>query len=316
MYNTIQGHSADWGVSPWYFYVFSAVPRLLLNPVTYVLCIPVALLNAATRPRALDLLLPSLAFVALYSALPHKEWRFIIYTVPALTGVAAGGASFIWTRRGKSLTYALLSIILVGSVIASFAASTALLAVSSLNYPGGEALDRLHAAQDAALPSNARVAVYLDNLACQTGATRFLESHRGAETIYDVLDTTESTQRTWSYDKTEDPAKRLDPLFWKGFDFVLVERPETVIGKWDVGFVAYGFGGVKVLKPGEESGAQRLEEGSVTEEGTKKQQEKSWTDRTAATWKTLERSLRQPVLRGWWVELRMEPKIYVLTKST
>lgn len=196
-YNTIQGHSADWGVSPWHFYFASALPRLLLNPLTYALCIPLALLNSATRRPSCTLLAPLLSFVALYSLLPHKEWRFIIYTVPGLTGVAGAGASWIWRRRGKSPLYGLLSLALALSVLASAAASAALLALSTLNYPGGAALGALHAGvSPLAHPQHLRV--HADNLACQTGVTRFLERHsRGSP----------QAAVSWSYDKTEDPAQ-------------------------------------------------------------------------------------------------------------
>ncbi|PVI08018.1 glycosyltransferase family 22 protein [Periconia macrospinosa] len=310
-YNTILGHSSDWGVSPWHHYFSNALPRLLLNPATYLLCIPVAVLNAATRQRALDLLIPIFSFVALYSFLPHKEWRFIIYVIPGLTAVAAAGASWIWTRRAKSAIYALLSLALVSSILLSFAASTTLLAISSLNYPGGEALHYLHTHYHPTT-NTARINVYLDNLACQTGATRFLENHRGAETILDPLTMHDTlAKRVWTYDKTEDPSTLLDPSFWHKFDFVLAERPETVIGKWEIGYVVYGFSGVKVLRPGEGSGGV-----SVPDDGAVRDVHggKAWADRVAVLWKELERVLRERVFRGWWVEVRMEPKINVLVK--
>lgn len=283
-YNTIQGHSADWGVSPWHFYFANALPRLLLNPATYLLCIPVAVLNAATRRRSLDLLIPLLSFVALYSFLPHKEWRFIIYILPGLTGVASAGASWIWTRRSKSAIYAFLSLLLATSILLSFTASSALLALSSLNYPGATALHHLH--KSVSHPHKPHLDVYFDNLACQTGVTRFLELHSAPQTIVDVLEAENALQRrSWAYDKTEDPVMLRDPLFWAKFDYVLAERPEKVIGSWEV---------VHVVSAGTDDGRE------------------DWTGRVAEAWKALEGVLRQRVLRGYWVEVKMEPRIRIM----
>jgi alpha-1,6-mannosyltransferase len=306
-YNTIQGHSADWGVSPWHYYFANALPRLLLNPATYLLCIPVAILNAATRKRSLDFLIPLLTFVALYSFLPHKEWRFIVYVIPGLTAISAAGASWIWTRRSKSVIYALLSLILATSVLLSFTASTALLAISSLNYPGGTALHTLH---NIPHPTQNHFNVYFDNLACQTGVTRFLEAHSAPQTVLDVLEAQSTVEkRTWAYDKTEDPTLLLDPLFWAKFDYVLAERPEKVIGKWAVVHVVYGFGGVRVLKPGEKSGGV-VEE--LVSDGGRVHVEGDWTEKVAGVWRALEGLFRDKVLRGYWVEVRMEPRIRIL----
>jgi alpha-1,6-mannosyltransferase len=306
-YNTILGHSADWGVSPWHFYFANALPRLMLNPLTYMVCIPISVLNAATRSRSLDLLVPLLGFVALYSCLPHKEWRFIVYIIPGLTAVAASGAAWIWTRRAKSVVYAVLSLALLTSVLLSFAASTALLAISSLNYPGGEALTVLNSHM--ALPGQHKH-VYSDNLACQTGVTRFLEKHEAFETILDVLEAQATMdKRRWIYDKTEDPEKLLDPMFWEKFDYVLAERPEKVIGSWGVSHVVYGFGGIKILKPGEKSGTVAEPLDVVrSEDGLSIH----WTARVADSWQTLEKVVRGPLSRGWWVEIKMEPKIRIL----
>ncbi|CAI6284444.1 unnamed protein product [Periconia digitata] len=304
-YNTILGHSADWGVSPWHHYFANAIPRLLLNPITYLLCIPMALLNAATRQRSLDLLIPILSFVGLYSLLPHKEWRFIIYVIPGLTATAAAGASWIWTRRAKSIIYAFLSLALVASIVFSFTASTALLAISSLNYPGAEGLEYLHTHYHPTT-NDTRIHVYLDNLACQTGVTRFLENHHGAETVVDVLEAQQTlAKRTWTYDKTEDPKVLLDPIFWRQFDFVLAEGPERIIGAWEIGHVVYGFGGVSILEPGEES-ETRLKTAADAFK---------WPNRVAAIWKRVEGFARERVMRGWWVELRLDPKIYVLVRE-
>lgn len=310
-YNTIQGHSADWGVSPWQFYFINAIPRLLINPLSYLLCIPIALVSPATRGRSLDLLVPLLSFIGVYSFLAHKEWRFILYAIPGLTAVAAAGASWIWTRRAKSIVYATLSLALVGSVLLSFVASTALLGISSLNYPGGEAIDFMHNRIGHA--EGRQLRAYFDNLACQTGVTRFLENHNGPQTILDVLEAQDLTnKRTWAYSKTEDPEELHDPKFWYQFEYILAERPEKVIGKWGVIHVVYGYNGVRILKPGDKSGSPAE---PLNVAGWEDIVENDWKSKVARAWRALEGMVRDRFLRGWWIEIRMEPKIRILTNE-
>ena len=68
---------------PIWWYFASALPRSLLLPL---LSIPVAVV---TEPRSRLPLLCALLYVFLYSLLPHKEMRFIIYTIPLFNMVAA-----------------------------------------------------------------------------------------------------------------------------------------------------------------------------------------------------------------------------------
>lgn len=303
-YNTILGKSADWGTSPWSFYFLNAIPRLLLNPLSWALCIPLSL-APANRQHSLALLTPALAFTAVYSLLPHKEWRFIVYTVPSLTAAAAVGAAHVWTRRAKSPLHRLLSLALAASVLASLAASTALLHVSSLNYPGGEALARLHAR---AHGEKEVLSVHLDNLACQTGVSRFLERPPPRTLSGDAG----RNQTLWVYDKTEGEALLLDPAFWQRFDYVLAERPERAIGMWEVVDTVCGFGGVGVVRPGEEVGGGEgcgdLEQARGTDAAVP-------LGRRYGTWAMSERLARRTVTRGWWLKLRMEPQIRILRRQ-
>ncbi|KAL2154429.1 hypothetical protein VTH82DRAFT_3105 [Thermothelomyces myriococcoides] len=180
-FNVVHGGASDWGVSPWHWYATSALPRLLLNPLAYGVLLPHALTAPGLRRNAARLAVPAASFIALYSAQPHKETRFILYAVPPLTAAAALAADALFRRRRKSPLAALLAAVLAASVLASFATSTAMLAVSALNYPGGEALaflrrsvaDSIGLVNTTTTAAPAIVTVHADVLACMTGITLF-----------------------------------------------------------------------------------------------------------------------------------------------
>lgn len=248
MYNVAGGKAADWGISPFHFYFTSSLPRLMFNPMACFLCIPLALSIGPLRKPARDIVLPNIFFIFLYSFQPHKEWRFIVYVVPPLLATAAAGAAWIWTRRSKLLVYRFLSLCLVASTLASFGASFAMLAISRLNYPGAEALNRLHTIADG---QKRTVNVHMDTFTCMTGVTHFLENPPPKG----ISDAT-----IWRYDKTEDKDRLLDPTFWLQFDYVLAESPERVIGKWEIVDTVGGYAGLVLLRPGEPIESTEIED--------------------------------------------------------
>jgi alpha-1,6-mannosyltransferase len=279
-YNTVLGKSADWGTSPPTWYFINALPRLLLNPMTLLICIPLALGVKATQKTSQDILMPHLAFIGVYSLLPHKEWRFIVYSIPAFTAVASAGASWIWTRRAKTLVYRILSLALIATTLASFIASLGLMVISSLNYPGGAALQLLHR-----IETEPGKSVHLDNLACQTGVTRFLQ-----------------TQPTWMYDKTEGNESLLDPVFWQQFDYVIAEDPKRIIGSWQVVDTIEGFAGV-TLRPSDED----MDLSSFSGSGI--------VSRAQLAYHSVGESVRTRVSRGYWPVIKMEPRLYILRRE-
>ncbi|KAB2577725.1 GPI mannosyltransferase [Lasiodiplodia theobromae] len=359
-FNTLHGHASDWGTSPFHYYFLSALPKLLMNPLTYTILIPLSVLNAATRGPCTALLAPCLSFVAIYSLLPHKEWRFIIYVVPALTACAAASAGWISTRYTKAAAYRVATWALLASVALSAAASAALLAISAQNYPGGAALVTLHnrVAVDeffGGAPLAPRFSVHLDNLACQTGVTHFLEKggprllqhasssdddsgkkhqrdgewalradggidwipYSDEEKAQKAKEASLSSSERWVYDKTDDPDALLDPAFWNRFEFALMERPEKAIGKWEVVDVIYGFGGIKIVRPGEVLGTVLggVEEGLGPRSESLRRLVLGVDERkTGWVWGALEDWVREKVMRGWWVGVRMEPKIRILKR--
>lgn len=293
-FNVVHGQASAWGTQPWHFYFSNAIPRLLLNPCTYLVGIPLALSQPSTRAATRYLLTPSLTFVALFSLQSHKEWRFILYAVPPFTAAAALGAAYIWTHRAKSLIYRVLSLGMLLSPLATFSLSTFILLPSSAaNYPGAYALRALHNYHDHHHhhhhPSAPEVSVYLGNLACQTGVTRFLQH----------------PSPVWRYDKTENETIKVDPSFWAQFHYVLVEvnsPEEAMLGHdWEDVETVYGFAGLKILHPGDEA--------RVSVE--------TQTLRTLGVLGLFEssRELARSATKGWWAELRMEPRIRILRSA-
>lgn len=294
-YNTVQGRASAWGVSPWHYYFTAALPRLLLNPISWIVCIPVAIGQRSTASSAANILLPLLVFISLYSFLPHKEWRFIVYTVPAFSAVAAVGASWIWNRRRKTALYTLLNVILVGSVLLTFLASCVMLGISTTNYPGARALARLHSIDN----STASVRrLYLDNLSCQTGVTHFVERSSPVFGDHTVKNT------TWLYDKAGDDSNLHSPAFWQKYDYILTESLETTIGKWQPVEVIRGYSGFEFV---DESVHPTTQLDPVY---IKFQVPSYWRIYSALS--NVERGLRFHVTGGRWPNVRLEPKIWIL----
>ncbi|KAJ5640691.1 hypothetical protein N7528_000316 [Penicillium herquei] len=307
IFNVIHGQSSEWGTDPWYFYFFNALPRLLLNPLLYMLAIPVALRQPATRTPTLSFLIPSLSFVALYSVQPHKEWRFIVYIIPSLTASAALGAAYLWTHRSRSWFARNASRLLILSTFVAFSLSNlVLLPASAANYPGAQALNALHQYQAKTSSDDTSVSVYLGNLACQTGVTRFLQ-----------LPSDENMN--WTYDKTEDETTKSTATFWDQFDYITVEassdtefydadetrmRAALPSSQWKTVEVIDGFAGIAIIRPG------------AIAEGVAERRLLSFVagEQAVEIFGRLREVARKVVLKGWWVELKMKPRLKVLRR--
>ncbi|KAM7537642.1 hypothetical protein Aperf_G00000075954 [Anoplocephala perfoliata] len=212
-FNVIKNKSHLWGTKPFYWYFVIALPKALMTTLGLILCSNLVILfsssssDPVSRERRvfLGLELSALAFITIYSFLPHKELRFIFYTLHIFNLLAAerrlrmcldertarelaskqkSGKSRKATSQTVRWICRLAVFLCYASLITNFCISLGLVYVSYHNYPGGQAISRLN--NWSGLSSRKDVHVYISNLAAQTGVSRFQEVHAN-----------------WIYNKTE-----------------------------------------------------------------------------------------------------------------
>jgi len=209
--------------------------------------------------------MPSLAFIALLSGLGHKEWRFIIYTIPIFNVAAARSASLLIDSSRKRIWRSMATIFVSAILILNLLFTVAATYVSMLNYPGGEALHTLHVLP----PLNAAgdLSVHIDNNAAQTGASLFLQSSSPPFTrctldksggpqkwTYDKLADIESVKSNFTHVLVEDASSYLHPEMIESLSLghISLVRPGNLvhqvdnarkIGSWIPLAIVYGFDG-------------------------------------------------------------------------
>ena len=189
IFNIVQGKSTEWGTEPWDTYFKKYLFQLFSPPVILMLAIPGLINDPANdgtkfgdkksvphpaRYSLRILFISSILFIAAMSFQPHKEWRFIVYTIPIFTLQAANGVTNICQKWGLSVLNKVLIFIIGANVIISSLLSLHMGYISSFNYPGGDALQFTN---NYILENykNETVSVHMDVPACMTGITRFGE---------------------------------------------------------------------------------------------------------------------------------------------
>ncbi|RDA87988.1 hypothetical protein CP532_3425 [Ophiocordyceps camponoti-leonardi (nom. inval.)] len=338
-FNVVLGSSSAWGVSPWHYYFSSALPRLLLNPLAIPLIV-LALVQPGTRHQAVGLVVPSLLYVALYSLQPHKEVRFIFYVVPPLTAAAAVAADFVSTRRTKSTGHGLATLALALSVVVTAAASAAMLLLSSLSYPGGDAVTQLHDLVSRSADSfsfwssssSSAITVHADVLTCMTGLTLFGQNRDGLPLALGLPFSSSSSSSSSSspsppppssssssssthlppsstiplllFDKTEDAPLLDRPSFWERMDYALMEEPASALGNWQVVASVLAYDGIESLGPDDDDD---------DDDGGSKASHR--VVGLGARVIRLRESVRS-LTGGRWLGPRMKPRIYIMRRVT
>ncbi len=201
-FNTVMNKSSEWGTSPPHWYLTSVLPRVF---GAWLVFLPfAAVLSREVRPY----LLVALAFVGLYSLLPHKELRFISYVFPLINMVIAvgirriiahplvGGSSHHHHHHAhahdhthdhahthsdacsskqqqkkpspRPLLLMLLQLVLAGCALLSLITTHLALHASKDNYPGAVVLTQVQSFR-------APASMHIASAAAQSGISRFLE---------------------------------------------------------------------------------------------------------------------------------------------
>ncbi|MFH4973658.1 hypothetical protein AB6A40_000367 [Gnathostoma spinigerum] len=192
-FNVILNRSHEYGRYPFLWYFYSALPRALLASL------PFCFVGVVLDRRLRYVFLPAALFILLYSLLPHKELRFIIYVFPLLNILAATACARMWINRQKSWFRFLIAVGFALHILANMIGTVVFVYASARNYPGANAIGYLQHMQR--FDRNKPISVYIDNFAAQTGVSRFLQLYS-----------------SWEYNKTEN----LPPSDLRRFDFLLL----------------------------------------------------------------------------------------------
>lgn len=207
IFNVLNGNSSKWGVEPFFAY-FTHYLRMLFIPPTILLLNLLGFKIAPTNMKIITF--GSIFHIFVLSLQPHKEWRFIVYALPSIILLGSTAAAYIWENiEIRTIRNFLLVSLIPLSPIFSAVFSCCFLYISSMNYPGGNALAEFNRML---LDQNiTNVTVHLAVPVCMTGATLF------GELNHDTYGVT--------YDRTEDPEKLQE--LWSSFDYVIAPEPFT-----------------------------------------------------------------------------------------
>ncbi|KAI8377902.1 Alg9-like mannosyltransferase family-domain-containing protein [Radiomyces spectabilis] len=217
-FNAILNKSSEWGTSPWYTYFVLFLPKLLF--ISY----PLAWIGFVSHPRVRRIMVPGLIYIGLFSFLPHKEWRFIIYTIPLFTAAAASTVAQVSIQCRRSLIRRLAFLLMLAGMTISLAASLLMFTISQANYPGGHALRDLHMSEHPLRP----ISVHLDVPTAMTGASRFGQKNR-----------------RWQYHKTESHAHP-DDYLESEYTHLITADPSFHDSAFKTVHVTYGYSGLRI----------------------------------------------------------------------
>ncbi|CDO93108.1 unnamed protein product [Kluyveromyces dobzhanskii CBS 2104] len=228
IFNVIGGESAKWGTQPFFSYLTGYLPMMFIPPTVLL----INHLGFKMGPISFRVVgIAAYFHVLVLSLQPHKEWRFIIYANPPITLLGATAAAYLYKNiDNKSVTGVAIRFALLLTPLLSLIISVGFSYISTMNYPGGTALEQFN---EIAKSQNITDAViHLDVPVCMTGAT-----------LFGQLDD------SWNitYDKTEDNTMASK---WPSFDYLITPVSNSSLlpiengTKWELISQTQAFGGI------------------------------------------------------------------------
>lgn len=198
IFNVVYGKSAQWGTESPLAYFTNYLRMLFLPPTVLVL----NYIGYRAAPKNLKIVtLAGYFHILAMSTQPHKEWRFIIYSVPPIIMLGSAGAAYLWENfKVRTMGNAALLALLPLSVAIGGVVSYIFCYISTMNYPGVEALAMFN---DYVMANNVtNSTVFITVPPCMTGVSLFgqLDFDKYGIT-YDRTEDSKSVQNKWdSYD--------------------------------------------------------------------------------------------------------------------
>lgn len=117
-FNVLHDIASFYGQHPWHWYLTQGIPAVLGINVIPVLWATVKILRQPKENKIGSLLLTAVAlYVAVYSFIPHKEFRFVLPLLPIFLYLAQD-VIVPWSRKAKKFhLYLLAGSILVGNAV-------------------------------------------------------------------------------------------------------------------------------------------------------------------------------------------------------
>lgn len=206
-FNTILNQSHHWGTHPYHTYFSQHLPKLL--GLALPLSLYTLLFHRHSQPSFIGVASVLVVFVGVYSFLPHKEWRFIVYVVPFFNMIGAYGMVQLWRMLDKHVEakekekkfrkvkqkivqdlkdsnflknlmrkQVLFKLLGIGLLLLQWITSCGMVWISSWNYPGGEAIRQL-LQKNVVRPGSTFLSLFMKSLAWSVGALGPTDSHVG-----------------------------------------------------------------------------------------------------------------------------------------